>query len=79
MISVFNEACRRPHLPSEQHIRDMMDDLGIQISFKPRSHDPDSDEGEAAYENAEEEDVTDDEHVDTEAVRVVPRVNTPTS
>ena len=66
MISVFNAACRRPHLPREQHVRDMMKELSIEVKFKTSHPDPDgpATDDESSAESAEEEAVTDDECVE---------------
>ena len=64
LVSVFNLAARRPHLPKEQWLRHMMVDLNIDIkSKKPRDPNPEvgDSEEDCLEEGGEEECGTDDE------------------
>ena len=57
---MFNTICRRPHLPREKHVQDIMVDLGISISKKIPEPESDLD----VEENGEEEYPTDDEELE---------------
>ena len=73
-ISVFNLACRRPHLPKEHWLRDMMVDLNISIASRPKHPQPDADtESECELDEDEggEELATEDECLAREARQVI--------
>ena len=63
MISLFNRACGRPHLPKEKWLQEMMVELGISISSRPPRPETaeSSDDDEDPEEGGEEEEATEDE------------------
>ena len=68
MISLFNTVCRRPHLPRETWLQDMMIELGVSLASKTRPPNAEeaSDDEIEEDEGGEEEDATDDETVPDE-------------
>lgn len=59
-VSLFNDICRRPHVPREVEIRDLIRELNIKL---PERHEEDPIDG-CTEEGSESEEATEDEPVD---------------
>ena len=67
-VSKFNEVCRRPHLPREKFLQDMMVELGISIASKRAPEDSAEESDDTCFEEGEEEaEFSDDDIVDPAA------------